>query len=304
MMMRTEDIVIIGAGPAGISTAIQLRRYGFHPVIIEKNKIGGLLRSANLVENYPGFPEGISGRSLVSLFEQQLRSVLAEIIFEEAIELDSTNDVLTIKTANRVIYARVVVIASGTRPAEWSGLNIPTELDSAILDDITPILDVTDEQVVIVGAGDTAFDYALNLSKRNQVTILNRGRQISCIPLLLQRARKSERITYLENTALSSIQTINTAEIHLVCRCNGKTTILDADYLLLAIGREPQLDFLSEHCRVNLGALEQDRRLYLVGDVRNGSLRQTAIAVGDGVAAAMKINDTFKSAVCTMTWPQ
>ena len=86
--MNVEHVTIIGAGPAGIATALQLKRYGITPIILEKNTIGGLLRNAHLVENYPGFPKGISGVNLVRLFRKHLERAAITIFPEEVINLD------------------------------------------------------------------------------------------------------------------------------------------------------------------------------------------------------------------------
>ena len=111
--MMTEDVIVIGAGPAGIAAAIQLRRFGLDPLLLERDRLGGLLVNANLVENYPGFPEGIRGAELVKLFEAQLRRVGVSISVEEATALDYSDGFL-IQTPRRRLTARIVVIASGT----------------------------------------------------------------------------------------------------------------------------------------------------------------------------------------------
>src|SRR4030043_1234586 len=85
--MKVEDVIIIGAGPAGIATAIQLKRYGVHPLLFERGQVGGLLRNANLVENYPGFPRGISGTMLVKLFVSHAQNLNISIAYEEVIDL-------------------------------------------------------------------------------------------------------------------------------------------------------------------------------------------------------------------------
>ncbi|MCX6832312.1 MAG: NAD(P)/FAD-dependent oxidoreductase, partial [candidate division Zixibacteria bacterium] len=129
--MRSDEVAIIGAGPAGIATAIQLRRYGLQVTVFEKNRIGGLLRSANLVENYPGFPQGTSGPNLVRLFEEQLRNSAAEILFEEVVSLCFEDERFVVTTNERTLYPEIVVIASGTRPIELSDLEGPPQFREA-----------------------------------------------------------------------------------------------------------------------------------------------------------------------------
>jgi thioredoxin reductase len=287
--MRSDEIAIIGAGPAGIATAIQLRRYGLQVTVFEKNRIGGLLRSANLVENYPGFPQGISGPNLVHLFEEQLRYSSANVLFEEVISLHFEREKFVVATDERTLYPGIVVIASGTRPIELSDLELPPLFREAVCYDISSILREKGKRIVIVGAGDAAFDYALNLGASNEVIIVNRGDSVNCLPLLWQRACNTAAISYFDNTRVLRITGHNSNQIGIECVRQGEMMTLQAHHLVSAVGREPQLSFLPEDGRASLDRLAHEGLIYFVGDVRNGSFRQTAIAVGDGIMAAMKI---------------
>ena len=113
-MKKPEPVAIIGAGPAGITAAIQLKRYGLSPMLFEKEAIGGLLRNANWVENYPGFPNGISGLKLTRLMAQQLKTVGVEGFFEEVLELDYAKEVFTLETPKQRVVLRHVIVATGT----------------------------------------------------------------------------------------------------------------------------------------------------------------------------------------------
>ena len=292
--MKLEKVIIIGAGPAGIATAIQLKRYRISPLLFEKNKIGGLLRNANLVENYPGFPNGISGSELVELFKKHLHNNFIKIIFEEIVGLNFKQKLFLIKTSKKTFYSKIVVIATGTKPKRFSDFKIPEQIKDKIFYEIYPILGVKGKKIIVVGAGDSAFDYALNLEKNNEVFILNRGKTTKCLPILLERTKKSSRIKYLENTKISNIIENSKDELLLELKSEEGLLKMCANYVIFALGREPQLDFLSEKLKKNAQELENKGVLYFVGDVRNGILRQTAIAVGDGIMAAMKINKKLK----------
>jgi len=289
--LAIEDVVIIGAGPSGIAAAIQLRRYGIDPVVLEKNAVGGLLANANLVENYPGFPEGIGGAALVALFGKHLENAGVKVDFEEVFELEYENGHFITETTGRVIISNIAVIASGTRPRAPAGIRIDGAVCHRIFHELSPVLGARGKRIVIIGSGDAAFDYALNLSRENEVTILNRGKRTKCLPLLRERCGESGRITYMEDT--------NPEEIcekggKLALRCahgNGRERdAIHADHVVFAIGREPALSFLGSKLERSLEVLTRSGKLYMIGDVRNGPYRQVSVSVGDGVRAAMKIH--------------
>ena len=110
--MPLEPVIIIGAGPAGLATALQLKRYGITARLLERDAIGGLLRNANLVENYPGFPKGISGLALVRLFEKQASVAAVDVTHEAVTELAYESDCFQVKTAAHSYHSPIVVIAS------------------------------------------------------------------------------------------------------------------------------------------------------------------------------------------------
>lgn len=287
--MNVEDVIIIGAGPGGLSTALQLHRYGINPRIFEQDKIGGLLHNANFVENYLGFPGGISGPDLVNLFADQIQEYSIRITTEKVIKLDHDGTHFQVATASNNHLSQIVVIASGTKPRQLIDLEIPEELNHQVYYEVYPLIDLKGKTIAIIGAGDAAFDYALNLGGVNEIHILNRGERISCLPLLWERAKVNPRIHYLPNTHVTEISAAKDWKISLVCSSpTGMQSIL-VNYLIIAVGRDPQLDFISSQFSQKAIQLESSGRLYYVGDVVNGLYRQTSIAVGNGILTAMKV---------------
>jgi thioredoxin reductase (NADPH) len=286
-MSKHNRISIIGAGPAGIATAIQLKRLGYDPQLFEKDQVGGLLWNANLVENYPGFPKGISGPKLIRLMEKHLKLLDIRVIFSNIEKIEPDEEGYFLSDGKKIWEMDFVVIASGTKPKPIP-IDIVGNVQSYVHRDIKKLLNVSGKHIVIVGSGDAAFDHALNLSKRNKISIINRGDKINALPLLVERTLSVKEITYISNTSVYNItsQQSNCREVPFVIHCslkNGDNLTIGCDAVVYAIGRDPKIDFCSN--------IEPGAHWFMVGDVKNGLFRQTSIAVGDGILAAMKINE-------------
>ena len=293
-MNKVEGVTIIGAGPAGIAAAIQLKRYGITPLLLEKNMLGGLLRNANLVENYPGFPVGISGLHLTSLFEEQLKNLSIQSIKAGVTRVKFEDGLFFVESGTSVYYSQIIVVASGTKPVLLTGFGIPTDLQGKTYYQVFPLLKESGVVVAIVGAGDAAFDYALNLAKSNQVIILNRGFAHKCLPLLWERAKLNPNIRYFDNACIERIYSNQEGGMMVQYKVIEGTSSFQVDYLIGAIGRVPNTDFLSDQITEQKEALQSAGLLHFIGDVKNDIYRQTSIAVGDGVRAAMQIFCTGK----------
>jgi thioredoxin reductase len=280
-----------------MATAIQLKRYGIDPIILERKEIGGLLKDAYLVENYPGFPKGIPGLELIALLKQQLDTCGAVVCSEEVQELCYEDNVFIVKTAQQERECDIVVIASGTKPSVLTGLDVSQQAEKRVVYEVGQLRHTAHEKIAIIGAGDAAFDYALNLSEKNHVTILNRGTTVKCLPVLEKRVHNRENIEYKTDTQIKSIASRG-QELVLACANASSQWDMTVSYLLVAIGREPCLDFVTSSVEKNLESLQMRKKLFMVGDVQNDRYRQTAIAVGDGVKCAMEIHNIIKESTC------
>jgi thioredoxin reductase len=225
----------------------------------------------------------------VELFRKQLENTGVEVRFEKVLELEYRDELFSAKTDRRVIRSNITVIATGTKPKEIPGLPLLDGIKDRIFHEVYPIQGVENKKIVIIGAGDAAFDYALSLSQKNEVLILNRSKQDKCIPVLRERCMKCESISYLGGVRVREINERGKGLRLTYDDDNQDGNQIYADYVLIAVGREPCLDFLGNQLKRDLAKLIKMGTLYSVGDVKNEVYRQTAICVGDGVRSAMKI---------------
>ncbi len=282
--MIKSEISIIGAGPSGIACAIQLKRFGLDYLFFEKQGYGGLIKNAFLVENYLGFPEGITGREFVKLLKNQIQKHRIKIIKEEVVSVRYKNDKFYIKTKNGNYQTSILVVATGTIPKPLP-VSVSKNCELRIFYEVYPLRKIRNKLVAVIGSGDAAFDYALSLSKKNKVLILKRTERVKCLPVLFQRAMQNKRIDYETNI---EIKRINFEDNKLALYTSRKKKII-VDYLVVAIGRKPNLNFFDKSLKEKTKILETKKKLYIIGDAKNGIFRQTAIAIGDGIKAAMEI---------------
>lgn len=292
-MISKCTVLIIGAGPAGMSAAIQLKRYGINTLILEKAEPGGLLKNAGMVENYPGFPGGIPGIKLVRNMLNHIQALGISIVHDEVIRLSLQDKQFLAKSSKQDIEADYVIIASGTQ-ANMSLLNIDPAISHLISYEVYQLRRLKHKHLVIVGAGDAAFDYALNLADANKVSILNRGDTIKCLPLLRERQKNNPNIRYLHDIRIESIK-LSGDGILLNCESSQGKTTMKADHLLYAIGRHAAIDFFDSALKAQMLSGHLPEKIYFAGDVKNGLYRQSAIATGEGIRTAMEIYHTLKN---------
>lgn len=291
--MKHEKVIIIGGGPAGIACAVQLKRYGIDPLIIEKDSIGGLVKNAWRLDNFPGYPDGIGGNELVIKLNQHLERFDIRYQKNEIRKLKPTGNGFECEGDGLLMSAEYVVIATGTL-ARNVFCDINGKHNDRIFTEVFPLREKKGKDIAIIGAGDAAFDYAMTLSLYNKVYIFNRGEEIKCIPALLEIAQNHENISYSDHAELLSIEVKNN-RIYPQFKDMNVAPDYSADYIIFATGRDPELRLFSPELINMQEALEQDGLLYVIGDVKNGMVRQSSVAIGDGVKAAMAIKDKINS---------
>ncbi len=294
-----KEIAIIGAGPAGIAASIYLKRAGVEPLVFEKGEVGGLLLNANLVENYPGFPEGIVGKALVDYFKEQLSRLEIEVEGKDVKNISFEDGAFILKTDEEEITSQVVIIATGTHPNKIDMDGQSTLLGRKLFYEIKDIPQPRREDIfVVIGGGDAAFDYAMNLSGDvDKVDIIFRNERPKCLSLLEERVKKCGNVEIHPKTEPLAVKE-ESDQIMIKCSSNEKEITFISDYTLIAVGRSPNLDLLPKELRETLIIKENGGTnipgLFLAGDVRRGLFRQTGIAVGDGILCAMSALELLK----------
>ena len=254
MKIKTS-VAIVGAGPAGLSAAIQLKRYQIPFVLFEKNSIGGLLKNAGNVENYPGFPKGIPGQDLVAQLEEQAEEQGVEILFCPVESIGYRKGNFIIKAGGISYYSFFLIIASGTRPIKIDLLTFDPEIQDRIFYEIHTLRDISNRELGIIGSGDAAFDYALTLSSDNKVFIFLRGIESKCLPLLWERVNNKKNILVKPQRILSKIQ-IKDHKLESDFIYRGVVETYSLDLIIAAVGREPEIEFLSNEINEKMEFLQ------------------------------------------------
>ncbi|MCI0497752.1 MAG: NAD(P)/FAD-dependent oxidoreductase [Thermoplasmata archaeon] len=285
-----EEIAIVGAGPAGIAAAVQLTRSGRDPIVFEREGPGGMVRNAWRVENYPGFPDGIPGAELAQRMVAGLERWGTRVVAEEVTDLDLTPDGegFVLRTPSRERTTRAVIVASGTDPLPFAIPGLETVPPERFHREVYGLRDVEGASIAIIGGGDAAFDYALSLGERNLAFILNRSFHARALNLLEDAAASSESVRRLDSTRVTALRSDGS---RIFVRTEGACPMeFVVDHVVAAVGREPAISFISDAVLSARVDLEAKGLFYMVGDVARGSFRQVAIAVGDGLEAAMAVH--------------
>ncbi|MCX7831853.1 MAG: thioredoxin-disulfide reductase [Actinobacteria bacterium] len=298
--MENYDITIIGGGPAGLTSAIYATRSLRKVALVEKGVPGGQIATTDLIENYPGFPEGISGPELMQRFEEQAKKFGTDFLNLFNVSEISLEDNMKIvrSTDGRSIISKAVIIATGQNPrklgvpgeSEFTGRGVSycATCDGAFF---------KGKKVAVVGGGNSAIQEALYLTRfADSVTVIHRRDQLRADRILQERAFKNEKIQFLWNSVVSEIRGDQLLRSIVVKNVQtGEQKEVELHGVFIYIGYEPNTDFLK-------GFLELDENGYIItdeklqtsipgvfacGDVRKNALKQVSVAVGEGAVAAM-----------------
>lgn len=295
---REYDVVIIGGGPAGFAAGIYTSRARLRSLLVEKAVVGGLIVNAGLVENYPGFPQGISGLELSDLMNQQAAKFGLETLTAEVSGLEVGGEQKVVKTSEGDIAARAVIIAGGSDRVK---LDVPGEKEFAgkgvAYCAICDAYFYRGLPVAVVGGGNAAINEALDLSKfASKVTVIHRRQELRATRILQERAFAEPKIEFLWNTVVEAIEGDDVVKrLRLRNVLAGEKSVLDISGIFVAIGFKPNTAYLKGVLSLDAnGAIITNERMetgvpgiFAAGDIRSGSIRQAIAAAGDGAVAAI-----------------
>jgi len=294
---KNYEVVIIGGGPAGLTAGLYTARAGLRSLLIERGAFGGQILNAPLVENYPGFPEGISGAELGALMHQQaakygLKTVTAEVT---GVKVGRTHKIIT---DGGSFEAKAIIIAVGS---EYRKLGVPGE--ETLVGHGVSYCATCDgfffrkREVAVVGGGDAAITDALELTQHAaKIYVIHRRDQLRAGEVLQKRAMAQPKIRFIWDTVVEEIvggEVVKALQLRNVK--TKKSSALEVAGVFVAVGLKPNSQQFADILKLSKsGHISTDETmatsapgLFAAGDVRQSSARQIATAVGDGATAAL-----------------
>ncbi len=284
------DVILVGMGPSCISAAIYLARTG-KKIFLIGEKLGGLVANANLIENLLGFPDGITGNDFLDLMMKSIAKLKIPFAISRVERINRKEDVFEIKTEQKTFRSNILIIGTGTIPNKLgiSGEKEAFEAGRLFYEIYNLTLDSSKETIAIIGSGDAAFDYGLNLiNKVSRIDLIQRSLNSKALQVLQQSALKKKNFNILRENEISQIKNSKTS-FELVIKTKNEIFSKHYDKVLVAVGRRPNIEFLSEDLLKLYNHKIKTPFIYFVGDLINQKFRQISIAMGDGVKAAMEI---------------
>ncbi|MBU8858634.1 MULTISPECIES: thioredoxin-disulfide reductase [unclassified Micromonospora] len=299
-MSEPQPLIIIGSGPAGYTAAVYAARANLAPLVIEGSQSGGALMTTTEVENFPGFPDGITGPELMDNLRKQADRFGAQFITDDVTRVDLTGDVKTVWVGEQAYQARAVILATGSA---WRPLGVPGEQEllghgvsaCATCDGFF----FRDQDIAVVGGGDTAMEEATFLTRfARSVTIIHRRDTFRASRIMADRALGNDKVRVAWNSVVEEILGPDGAvagarlrDVH-----TGQTRVLNVSGVFVAIGHDPRSQLfrgqvtLDDDGYVNVDAPGTRTNLpgvFAAGDLVDHTYRQAITAAGTGCAAAL-----------------
>ena len=296
-MAERYQVIIVGGGPAGLSAGLYAVRAGLSTLLIEQGILGGQIANAELVENYPGFPEGVSGFELGQLMAQQAAKFGVEIVNAEVLGVEVSGQDKIVNTSIGDYVAQALILASGS---DYIKLDVPGEelVGKGVSYCATcdgPLF--RDRAVAVVGGGDTAITDALFLTRfASKVFVIHRRHQLRAAKAFQERAFVNSKIEFIWDTVVESI--MGDDRVHGLNLRNVKTgerSSLKVSAVFVAVGLRPNTGYLGGLIKLAPGGFisvndqmeTEIAGVFAAGDIRYNSVRQVVAAAGDGAVAAL-----------------
>ena len=299
-------VLVLGAGPAGLSAALYAARAELAPVVLTGMQLGGQAALTHLIENYPGFPEGVGGAQLGELFQKQAEHFGAKVEFDMAHEVDFSQRPYKVTTDSGEYTADTVIISTGASSVH---LNVPGEEEltgrgvsyCATCDGWF----FKDKKVAIVGGGDSAFEEALFITRyASSVTLIHRRDEFRAGAILQKRAQEHPKMNFITNTIVTDIVGTDKLE-HLKLKnvVTGEESTFETDGLFIFIGHTPNTQMFEGKLDMsNLGYLKVNDKMetsvpgvYAAGEAADPNFRQVVTSAGMGAAAAIQATRYLES---------
>src|SRR6204780_5002384 len=302
MAENIRDTVILGTGCAGLTAAIYTARANLSPLVLEGHEPGGQLSITTLVENFPGWPEGIQGPELIENMRKQASRFGAEFRLGHLATADLTKHPFALNLGNETIHARTLIIASGAS-ARWLGL--PSE--QALIGHGVSSCATCDgfffsgKEIAVVGGGGSAMEEALFLTRfATKVTLIHRREQFRSSRIMLDRAMAHNKIEFLTNTAVEEVLGVEQKEVtglRLRNTLTQRESTLPVSAMFLGIGHDPNAKMFrglidlddDGYIRTTDQVFTRVPGVFACGDVQDRRYRQAITAAGSGCMAALEV---------------
>jgi len=296
---QVYDLIILGGGAAGLTSAIYASRAALKTLVLVGPIPGGQVSITDMVENFPGFPEGISGVELVQRVQSQAERFGAQIVMESVTGVDFSTSPFAVRTQSQTYQGRTVIIATGAVPrrlevpgeAKFFGRGVST---CATCDGFF----YKDKRVVVAGGGDSAIDEGLFLTRfAREVVVVHRRDQLRAAKIYQERAFANPKMRFVWDSVVEEVlgeQTVTGVRLRNVK--TGDTSVIEADGLFVYIGMRPGTKLFAGQVELDdLGYIVTDRRqrtsvpgVFAAGDVQNPDFHQIVVAAGSGAMAAIE----------------
>ena len=301
-----ENVIILGSGPAGLTAALYAARSNLNPLVITGQDLGGQIATTTDVENFPGFPEGLTGPQLTELMQKQAEHFGARLEFDSIVSVDLKQSAFKLKGNSAEYEARAVIVATGASPRK---LGVPGEKElvgrgvsyCATCDGFF----FRNKELIVVGGGDSALQEGLFLTKfASKVQIVHRRDALRAGPVLEERARKNDKVSFIWNSVVTEIQgdsAVKAARLKNVR--TGEETVKPVDGVFVYVGHIPNTAIFRDQLAMDEeGYLIVDGKLhtnvpgvFAAGEAHDRWFRQAIASAGYGCMAAMEADKYLAS---------